>query len=185
MPGYQTRYSGGGAVVVGPQGLFTAGFYYAPSLPGNDATSSMAQSTEYAMPFIVAQRTSFDRIALEVTTQAAATTVRLGVRQDTGRGAPSTLMLDAGTVDSTSTGVKTITIDITLTPGLYWLTATLQGGTGVAVRSRSYSQQFAHVNASNANACSWSATGVTGALPAGFASPAPAQQAPKVMLRAA
>ena len=40
---------------------------------------------------------------------------------------PNTVVLDAGTVDTSSTGIKEITISQTLNAGLYFLTAVRQG----------------------------------------------------------
>jgi hypothetical protein len=70
---------------------------------------------------------SIDRIAIDVTTGGTVGSVtRLGVYAD-NNGIPGTLLIDAGTVDSTSTGVKELTIALTLAPGLYYFASASQG----------------------------------------------------------
>ena len=72
-----------------------------------------------AMPLIVGKVT-LDRIAINVLTQVAGN-ARLGIYSDDGNCYPSSLILDAGAVDTGSTGVKAIEISRALPPGLYWL----------------------------------------------------------------
>ncbi|HEX6912590.1 MAG TPA: hypothetical protein VF142_19445 [Longimicrobium sp.] len=92
---------------------------------GKDA---LAANTATAAPFVVPRATAFDQLALEVTTSAAGATVRLGVYADDGDGRPGALVLDAGTVDASSIGLKTRAAAFTLQPGLYWLVAAARGG---------------------------------------------------------
>lgn len=112
---------------MGSAGLFTGLRYYA-SPSSARTTASVADGVACAHPFWVGQTTTFERIGAEVTTAVAASAVRLGVYADTGRGSPGARILDAGTIDSTTTGAKEITISTTLQPGLYWLTTVAQGG---------------------------------------------------------
>ena len=108
-------------------GLFTVGRYYTgPS--GNRTTVALADGVGCATPLWVGQTASWDRIGVNVTTAVAASVVRLGIYGDTGRGSPGVLTLDAGTIDSTSTGAKELTIALTLAPGLHWLVTASQGG---------------------------------------------------------
>jgi len=91
-------------------------------------TGTLAQANEQASLFDVTKTTAFDRITIEVTTAGSVgSLIRLGIYNTDSGGFPSTLVLDAGTVDSTTTGVKSITITQTLAPGLYCLVACAQG----------------------------------------------------------
>jgi hypothetical protein len=83
----------------------------------------------YATPFIISVSETFDRIAIKTTSNPGpGSKARLGIYNNSG-GVPSALLLDAGEVDVASSGVKTITINQTLSPGIYWLVI----NTGVAV----------------------------------------------------
>jgi len=55
---------------------------------------------------------------------------RIGIYEDGGDDHyPSNLVLDAGTVSAESTGIKTISIDLILEPGIYWLGEVHNDGT--------------------------------------------------------
>lgn len=163
------------------------GLYYGPHLMSADATFALVQNTEYVQPFLVGTQATFDRIGLEVTTLAASNVVRLGIRADDGSGYPSTAtaLLDAGTIDASATGFKEITISQVLPPGLWWVSATLQGGTGASVRIRNNSPLVGQTVTSTSNACGFSQTGVTGALGAFTATPASSAAGVKILMRAA
>ena len=73
-----------------------------------------------AMPLLIPLGRTLDRIAINVTTLTAGK-ARLGIYSDNGNCYPNSRVLDAGEVDTGSTGVKAVNINQTLTPGLYWL----------------------------------------------------------------
>lgn len=106
------------------------GYYQAPLgmnvINGGNVQLNEAQAT-FAL-FVVPESTTFDRIYIKVMTAGSAGAVcRLGIFGDTG-GKPGSVVLDAGTIDATSTGDKEITISQTLNPGVYWVSACTQGG---------------------------------------------------------
>lgn len=82
----------------------------------------------YAHPFLVPKAITLDKIAVNCTTLVAGGGLRLGIYSDSN-GEPGALVLDAGTIDSSGTGVKTKDINQTLTPGLYWLAAASKSAT--------------------------------------------------------
>ena len=69
---------------------------------------------------------SIDRIGAVVSTSAATSLMRLGVYEDDGGGQPGNLLVDAGTVDTSTTGLKEIVIAETLTAGIWWLAGVTQ-----------------------------------------------------------
>jgi hypothetical protein len=83
--------------------------------------ASAIDRTNYCPMLVEASRT-FDRIAVQVTS-AVAGTARLGIYAATSALAPGALVLDAGTVNTGTTGLKAITINQTLSPGVYFLVA--------------------------------------------------------------
>lgn len=97
-------------------------WYTAPNT--GTALTTGAPSANYlrAIPFITSRSITLDRIAINVTTAATGYT-RLGIYADGGNVYPGNLVIDAGQVDTGATGVKSLTINVTLNPGLYWLVA--------------------------------------------------------------
>lgn len=86
---------------------------------GGSATLVMAANTIYANCIHVPRPLTFTRIGIEVTVLSAGN-ARLGLFTCGTDGAPGTLLLDAGTVSTGTTGIKEITISQTLQPGYYW-----------------------------------------------------------------
>lgn len=82
----------------------------------------------YAHPFVCPKLINLDRIAVNCTTLVAGGSLRLGIYEDSNV-EPGRLLLDAGTVDTSGTGVKSINIAQELSPGLYWLAAASKSGT--------------------------------------------------------
>lgn len=106
---------------------FKSGLYYA-SPSSTYANNAGVANQVRVSPFVVAKSTAFDRIGCEVQAAGGGTTVRLMIYADDGNGFPGVLVLDAGTIDSSTTGFKEITINQTL-HGMYWIGAKPIGGT--------------------------------------------------------
>jgi hypothetical protein len=73
---------------------------------------------------------------MNVNAGVASAVVRMGIYSDTGTGYPGALLVDAGTIDAATAGVKEAALATpnTLLPGTYWLAYALRGAAGVAVR---------------------------------------------------
>lgn len=112
-----------------------AGRYYGTPIGSGASATTGAVTADilYAIPFIVPDTHTYDRIAVECTTQDAVepNDARLGIYTDSGAGAPDALVLDAGEIDLTGTGAKEITISQQLTPGWYWLAFVTESGVGI------------------------------------------------------
>lgn len=115
----------GGAPPAGA--TYKAGDYIGPLAISGSAAATTA-GTAYFSRIHIPKALTVDRIACWVRTLGAASTVRLGIYTDvTGR--PGTLLVDGGTIDSTATGAKTVTIAQALAAGAYWLCGQVEGGT--------------------------------------------------------
>jgi hypothetical protein len=94
------------------------------SLPGvalaGCSTHTVVANRLYYEPIFTDRQITLDRLAIGVTT-AAAGQARLGIYSADTFWQPTALILDAGEVDTGTTGYKEITINLTLTPGLYLL----------------------------------------------------------------
>jgi len=121
-----------------------------------------------ACPLPVGKAVTLDRIGLEVTTAVATAVVRLGIYADDGNGYPGALVLDAGTIDASTTGFKEIVINQALAAGLYWLVGVAQTA-APTVRATSGAVPGLSVATSQSTlAGAYTQAGVTGALPANF-----------------
>ena len=96
------------------------GYYYTMGVLGGTATLALTANTLYALPFLVTKRSRWDKMNIRVTTASSGTKVRLGIYTNEGV-YPKDLIVDAGELDTGSTGSKEAVIDVTLDPGLYWL----------------------------------------------------------------
>lgn len=105
---------------------------YTANTSNASTTSGITSNRLYYLPYLITTSTTFDRIAIEHlgAVGGASSVVRLGIYSSTSS-LPSTLVLDAGTIDlTTAIAFKTITINQTLTPGLYFLAVVAQVTSG-------------------------------------------------------
>lgn len=165
------------------------GFYYGP---GGSVSSSVTSTINrlFALPIFIPRRVSVDRIGVNITVAAAASSVaRLAIYADIDDGMgglPGALVTGSdGTVDTDSTGFKEATIDVTLNPGLYWLAYVAQGGTPNTGALTSNSQMVGYwVSAATvAQRSAYSRDSVTGAVPDPFTPQNSHGSAPYVQIR--
>lgn len=141
-----------------------------------DANTSTL-SREYMYPVLIANPITIDRIGMEIATNGAATAAyRLGMRADDGNGLPGAVVIDStaqgSAIDATTTGIKnvTITVPVSIGPGIYWV-----GGVAQTVTSAprcvhpSYTEMPVRTGSTSAPATSealsaYYQSGVTGAL---------------------
>ncbi len=141
---------------------------------GPDTTLAMTQSRMVLAQF-AARAALIDQIAVEVTTLAAGSSVRLGIYNDDGFGRPGTLLADFATVVTTSTGVKVIDVNQSVIPGRdYWVAVVAQGGAPELTASTHAGSPSKLVSLGTATPTSlFTANGyyqsaVTGSLPSSF-----------------
>lgn len=104
-----------------------------------DPAAAIAANRLCASPHIIARRSTIDRIAIKVTALAAGSHCRLGIYDSDGV-YPKNLVLDAGEIDSSTTGFKAIVIDRQLNPGLYWFAVVSDGTPALHFLDNSYDQ---------------------------------------------
>jgi len=175
---YGTTWSPGQANPVIPGMRLTSGYYIGPA--GTRSTVAMVANTEYAVPIYISGTGSISTMGIEVTAAGTAgTLIRLGLRGDNGTGQPGTLILDAGTLAGdaiTASGIEITGLSQSLTPGLYWFTATAQSTGGTLPTLRAQTGDMVPVAAPTlaSSIGSASSTGyvtgatVTGALPSTY-----------------
>lgn len=100
------------------QNMLVGNYYFGGMTVGTGV--ALTANRLYANPFFVATTMTFDRITVNVTTGVAGA-MRLGIYNDLAA-SPTTLVMDCGTVDVTSTAIVYVdAINKQLTKGWYWL----------------------------------------------------------------
>jgi hypothetical protein len=177
-------------MVVPPINRATSNVYCSfPVSVGSQTPHTFTNGLVLFVPMMLAVGRTADRIGIEVTVAGtAATSVhRLGIWADSS-GVPGTLLVDAGTVATDSTGLKEVTISQALAANtLYWLGVVQQGAPGTTATLRVCSTFGSHMTTDNPGATpnGFSTSGVTGAL---GSSPTPQstgnqQGQPRIFLR--
>ena len=108
----------------------TGGGNYVGPTTNTVASTALVDGRLTYTPITIPYNTTITELNVNVVTGAASSVVRLGIYED-GGGGPGSLLLDAGTVDSSTNGLKTITLGTPLVvpAGIYWLAGVAQGGT--------------------------------------------------------
>jgi len=146
-----------------------AGKYVVPAGVGGGSATAV-DGKLCLVPFRATPGRSLDRIGINVTTLGAGSTIRLGIYPDDGFGYPdvSATPIDYGTVDSSTTGQKLITISYTMTTPVIWLAAVSQGGTPAAWATVATGINWQWADTTTASFAAFNGgyqkTGVTGAL---------------------
>lgn len=119
-------------------------------------------------PFPIPRAVTATRIGVDITSGGSAgSVVRSGIYADDGTGKPGALILDAGTVVGTGTGLILATISQVLSPPFVWVGAVNQGAPA-STATLGYFNIGALPGPFGGGGYfqAWSTTGVTGALPA-------------------
>jgi len=102
-----------------PNNGYTARYYNGLGFIPSTSTLTLTSDRMYGKVFTVAETETFTRIGIEVQT-AVSGNARLGIYNFVD-GVPTTLVADLGTVSTSTTGEKEITISQALTAGIYVL----------------------------------------------------------------
>jgi hypothetical protein len=143
--------------------------YIGTALGGGSSAFNFPVNRLVVFPIMVRQPVAIDRIGINVTTAEASSVIRLGLYENVD-GAIGDLIIDAGTVNSSTTGSKTITISETLDAGLVWGAAVFQNSTSTLAVSHGFDNTLIKVPSSlsvlkpTENAGVYQ-DGVSGALP--------------------
>jgi hypothetical protein len=174
---------------VGRGQVATNGSYFSGDMAGAVTTKSSI-TTSYLIRVFIPRAMTVDRIGLEITTNIAASTVRLAIYTDVND-VPTALVLDAGTIDSSTTGYKEITINQALNAGWVWLGCCASTGHAVVVKGSGLSTGQGY-NTTGSTYSGFNVLGMSsgtwingGAAPAGPLTPAAGtEQGPRIILRA-
>lgn len=99
-----------------------AGQWFAATSPNNQATGAIPNNTMRVAPWLVLRTLSIDRLLVDVSAAGeAGSKIRVVIYGDNGTGYPGSLVLDAGQVAGDAIAVPTLTVALTMPPGLYWI----------------------------------------------------------------
>lgn len=163
---------------------------YITALATTTSASTRSDANVYVIPVYIHRKAVLDRISIEVTSGGTAgAVIRLGIYSSNDFGLPGALLLDAGTVDATGTGLLEKTISQPVSPGTYWLAAAPQGapGTGPTMRvNGGISLGIGHtvgLTVSGGAMVGYAQGSVAGALPATYTIGGITVNAPRVLVR--
>jgi hypothetical protein len=180
------------AGAIASAGALSAGYYFTSS-PNSATTGTFAAAGQLRLvPFVVPNALTVTSIGLEVTTAGdAGSLVRLGIFADTA-GAPSTLLLDAGTVAGDVVQVAELACSLALSAGVCWIGAVAQNWTTTSPTLRWGSNPApvpvrvgTTTPVAGATVAGLGCAGVTGALASSPAGPAAIGGAPRVFVKVA
>lgn len=147
-------------------GIQEAGLVNTPS------TGALTANRLYLLPLAVPRALAVDRIGIQVTAAVASTGIRLGIYGPMSAAGLMGLVLDAGTVDSSTTGGKELTISQALAGGWPWLGVISNGAPSTPTSSNWLFTNFnGQTNlAGTDRSCYWLKDGTGGysALPSTF-----------------
>ena len=159
-----------------PIGTYVSGRSYMTAGYWTNTGAAMAEGDMVGTPFILSAQQRFDQIETRLFgVSSAGGLMRLGIYADNNE-EPGSLIVDAGVVDASLTvgTLLTRTIDLLLSPGIYWVVQVPQGGAttrGAPFGARGAIGETPGIWArrpNDANYCYPMRTGVTGALPSSF-----------------
>lgn len=149
--------------------LMRTGGYFGIPYSSYDSEAAIMADTLYAIPFLIVRPSSWDRIAIDVTTAAAGKSARLGIYRSGDNLYPDSPLSDSeGEVSMATTGLKAVTIDIKLTKGLYWLAVVSDGAPSLRRYGRGWTPLGVDSSSTRYSFAGWSVAHTYGSLPNPF-----------------
>jgi hypothetical protein len=175
-------------------GVMSSAKWYEP-LFNSSTTTAPGQNTLTAVPLYIPNALTLDRIAIDCGTGQVGGAGRIGIYSSDSNDLPSSLVLDAGQVALTSSGIFPITISLALSPGLYWLAYASQGsGTQPSIRvisgatfpiASSLNTTAPVAAGAGKNGYGHNVSNVSGSLPSTFVAGSVTTLAPRILVRTA
>jgi hypothetical protein len=110
--------------------------YYCAAVNGTALTTGVPTLGHIqAIPLVISRQATLDRLAVNVTTGVAGGKIMLGLYSNTPGDLYPNALLASGEVLTDASGVKEVVINLTLQPGVYWLTYCGNTNTTLAVRA--------------------------------------------------
>jgi hypothetical protein len=161
---------------------------------GTGTTAIPSNETLLMHAFVVWEPTVIDRLVAQVITDAGESdsVLRMGIYAPDSTGKPSSLIVDAGTVSTSNTGIKAIDISPVTVQGLFYLAAVCQAAPSTRPRLRSIAIGDRYAFSADPSASGslnaylrYTVSSVTGALPSTITPVTSAVSVPTVLFRVA
>lgn len=188
----QVRASDGGAgipLTIGPEGnlpvIRSTAWHGLPAY-GATATANVPVNQMFALPFWPGRTCTLTAMAANVTLALVGGNLRMGIYESDGV-LPTTLLSDFGTVTAGLTGIRQISgLSVSVRPVLHYIVIGRQGGVvnlGLTTRNTwdPITSETTPTITDSLNC--YTQTGIGGALPANFGTPAGLDTAPAVSLQ--
>ncbi len=108
-------------VFPGELGYITGRYYVGMTENAAAINVSSINDSLRTSAIFVTRSVQIDRLGVQVQTAQATSSTRFGIYESGSDGLPDKLLIDAGTIDSSTTGFKEITVDVVLYgPRVYW-----------------------------------------------------------------
>lgn len=180
----------GDPITVGPEGnlpvVSTTRWHLLPAY-GAQATANVPAGTMFALPFWPGRTATVTAVAANVTLALVGGNIRFGLYTATTAGLPGSLVADYGTVDAGITGIRQISgLSTSVRPVLHYLVVGRQGGVlnlGLTTRATGDPIVSESTPTIAGNFSAYTQTGITGALPASFGTPAGVDTGPSVSVQ--
>lgn len=189
----QVRAGDGGAgepLTIGPEGnlpvIRSTAWHGLPAY-GATGTANVPVNQMFALPFWPGRRCTLTAMAANVTLALVGGNLRMGLYNSDSNGLPTTLVADYGTVTAGVTGIRSITgLSTVVRPVLHYLVIGRQGGVvnlGLTTRV-TWDPIVSETTPTITGALnSYIQTGISGALPATFGTPAGLDTAPAISVQ--
>jgi len=125
------------AHIANPLELFRTGEYFFPHVFSTNETPITADIIRSCI-LNVPRDITIDRIAIQVTGAVDPSVARIAIYNNGTNLYPGSLLLQAGEVNTSTTGIKAITINQALTKGVYWLVVVSDENISLFVQDRYY-----------------------------------------------
>ena len=167
--------------------------YFCNSTGGAGTSNTLSYGLLRVNPWDVYHPIRIDRFFFEVVTVGdASNQLRLGLFADNGKNQPGSLILDIGNQSLNAATTFTLTANLSLQPGRYWIGSALQGtGTQATLRVgntgtiESRQPLGTSLPAANTAGAGFSQSGVTGVMPSTFTGTGTAGSGPRIGYRVA
>lgn len=188
----QIRASDGGSgtsLTIGPYGthpVIRSGAYHSVPPTGDVASANVPDGRMFAVPFWPGRTCTITAMAVNTTLALVGGNIRMGIYASDGV-LPTTLLADFGTISSGILGVREITgLSTVVRPVLHYMVIGRQGGLlnlGLTTQLTVDPIVSETTPVFTPSLSSYYQTGIGGALPASFGTPAGTDQGPAIRLK--
>jgi hypothetical protein len=174
--------------------LLTGNYFYTASQTGSTTINTLGTGALRLVSWQVPRTLSLSALAAEVTTIGdVGSKFRIALYADSGSGLPGALVVDAGQIAGDSATVQSLSVSVTLQPGVYWIGGAVQSVTTTQITMRAVNNWVPPVPvllgtslpSAGGSAIAIQMSGVTGAAPSTFTGTTPVGGCARIIAKVA